>query len=749
MPFRSIHARLGLAFASLVGCLAIIAAVSWNSNRQVNAALAAATSAWEHSGMMGGLRSDVLRLQLLAAEYRRTETAAARNAMTETLARIEAETEAMAAVGIAQALPALRDALQALGDAITRRREGAVLVRDTGGTVLGAFGALQGSAVRNGETELAELAGSLADATQGVLFAVTRFQATDNPTDLEGVAPFMERLTTGLATLTERVQGNRRLLRQATGAAQALPALASALRSFGAATEARATADARLKAAAAALDAALEDARDGASREAAQARQAVADLLATAGSVALGVTLGAIVLALGISLLMRRTIATPMRRLAEATRAIAAGDAAIAVPHRDRRDEVGAMAHALETLRGTAGQAFAQGQMLEQLPTAVMNTAPDDVSRITYVNAAGRALLDRLAADLPRPADAAEDAPLAALGGHVAQHCPALADPAALPLSGILRIGEEVLELRASAIRDAEGGHAGTMLSWLLATEKARLADVFEREVGAVVEAVAAGAERLRSSARSLSAAAETSGSEAATVAAAGATAYSDVQSVAAASDEMAASVEEIARQASEAAQVAGQSVAEVRATDEMVTSLSQAAARIGEVIRLIGSIAGQTRLLALNASMEAARAGQDGKGFAVVASEVKSLAGQTGKAAEEIAAHIQQMQAATDEAVATIRRIGMTVERTSAIATAIAAAVVQQGSATREIARSSTQVAAATETVAARIVGIREAAAATGGAAGAMLDDSGALARQAQALRDKSGSFLRSVRAL
>jgi methyl-accepting chemotaxis protein len=73
---------------------------------------------------------------------------------------------------------------------------------------------------------------------------------------------------------------------------------------------------------------------------------------------------------------------------------------------------------------------------------------------------------------------------------------------------------------------------------------------------------------------------------------------------------------------------------------------------------------------------------------------------------------------------------------------------VEEQGATTREIARSAAQVAEATGTVAHRIEGIRTAADATGGSAGAVLQASGALSGDAATLRERADSFLRAVRA-
>lgn len=89
----------------------------------------------------------------------------------------------------------------------------------------------------------------------------------------------------------------------------------------------------------------------------------------------------------------------------------------------------------------------------------------------------------------------------------------------------------------------------------------------------------------------------------------------------------------------------------QIRATAEKINTLKHSSENIGSVMEVIRSIAEQTNLLALNAAIEAARAGEQGRGFAVVADEVRSLAQKTQSSTEEIGSIIVQLQRAADEA--------------------------------------------------------------------------------------------------
>jgi methyl-accepting chemotaxis protein len=275
-----------------------------------------------------------------------------------------------------------------------------------------------------------------------------------------------------------------------------------------------------------------------------------------------------------------------------------------------------------------------------------------------------------------------------------------------------------------------------------------KLADDFQAAVGEIVETVSSASTELEAAAGTLTKTAEVTQELSGTVAAASEQASANVQSVASATEEMTSSVTEISRQVQESSRIAVEAVKQAQATDARINELSKAAGRIGDVVKLITAIAEQTNLLALNATIEAARAGEAGRGFAVVASEVKQLASQTAKATDEIGTQIAGMQAATQDSVAAIKEIGGTISRISEIASTIAAAVEEQGAATQEIARNVGEAAKGTQQVASNITDVNRGAGETGSASSQVLSSAQSLSHESNHLKAEVDKFLSTVRA-
>ena len=271
--------------------------------------------------------------------------------------------------------------------------------------------------------------------------------------------------------------------------------------------------------------------------------------------------------------------------------------------------------------------------------------------------------------------------------------------------------------------------------------------DRFGGEVEATVADLARIAEQMVEASTQLATAADQASSRTESAATASGEASSNVRDIASAAEELSSSVMEIDRQVSHSNTIAAKAVDEAERTNAEIKALDDAAKRIGDVVKLITAIAEQTNLLALNATIEAARAGEAGRGFAVVASEVKALAGQTAKATEEISSQIAGMQQATVRSVDAIGTIQRTIREVGDITATIAAAVTEQGAATREIARSADIASKRTIETVAEVGRVSEATADTRGNAKtveAVADDLGMVAGR---VRTQVAGFFQKLR--
>jgi methyl-accepting chemotaxis protein len=274
------------------------------------------------------------------------------------------------------------------------------------------------------------------------------------------------------------------------------------------------------------------------------------------------------------------------------------------------------------------------------------------------------------------------------------------------------------------------------------------LADHFEGAVKTVADGVGDRAQSIRDIALRMTSRGGEQGTGTLEVAEAARRARSSVAAVSQASRDLRDSVRSIRYEAGESANAVRQAVAELEGANVRVRGLAGLAGDIDRVVGLIGDIAQRTNMLALNASIEAQRAGAAGKSFAVVAGEVKQLANQTAEATREIETRLSAIQSATGETVNSIAGVGETVTRLDAIAGRVAAAAHRQAEVTGNIERCVAEVETDTSIVTEGVMSVTQTAARYCGSAVRVIWAADDLAGPATALRGQVDQFLDSVRA-
>ncbi|MEM6584247.1 MAG: methyl-accepting chemotaxis protein [Pseudomonadota bacterium] len=298
-------------------------------------------------------------------------------------------------------------------------------------------------------------------------------------------------------------------------------------------------------------------------------------------------------------------------------------------------------------------------------------------------------------------------------------------------------------ELREQRERERERQEAEDRRAALIAN----VASSFERTVGEVVGKVASASSELHTTATRMAETAEQAAGRTSELTDSMAEANAGATSAAAASDEFALSIGEISRQAASSSELARLATDATSEADTTISALSASADEVGQVVELIQTIAQRTNLLALNASIEAARGGEAGRGFAVVASEVKELAMQTSRATEKVADQIRAMQDTTGASVNALRSIAGQVKDLESTAVSIATAVDQQSVAGQDLAKSIDLAANGTQKVAEHIDDVRDLSLSTGAAAGQVLTSANELDQQASTLNEQVQAFLNKVR--
>lgn len=273
------------------------------------------------------------------------------------------------------------------------------------------------------------------------------------------------------------------------------------------------------------------------------------------------------------------------------------------------------------------------------------------------------------------------------------------------------------------------------------------LAEEFESSVGDVVKSLHETMSQFDAMSKTLSIVVEETNRKAEAASTATDNTSQNMQNVASATEQLNTSIEQVNDKTNLSTQTVQTAVEEATSANQRVEDLAGAMDEISGITTIIQNIAEQTNLLALNATIEAARAGEAGKGFAVVASEVKTLANETSSATEKISSKIAHLQSESKEVVEVIRKNADTIQSLEEITTAITEAIDHERAAIGEISRSVQETTRLTTDVSENIQGVSEATTQTESASKDVAKAVTYLKEQTTTLDESIASFLQQIR--
>ncbi len=274
-----------------------------------------------------------------------------------------------------------------------------------------------------------------------------------------------------------------------------------------------------------------------------------------------------------------------------------------------------------------------------------------------------------------------------------------------------------------------------------------KIANEFDNTVGQTIQSLVNAASKLENVSGSMGTISSRVQDSSASVSTSAQETSENITTVNEATNEMTSSAQEITGQVSSVASKASIASQSATSSSEKVDQLNQLADNIGEVVVSIKDIAEQTNLLALNATIEAARAGEAGKGFAVVADEVKKLASETAHKTEEIETRITEIQDATQDTVQAMQTIIDNINDIDTASSETASAADRQNTVIQNITQNISQVSEAVQKTTSTISNVEQASRDVGEAAQTLDSTSSDIADLSKNLQDAVSQFLSEVR--